>query len=845
MKETLLNQFIAESREILQRVSRLVIELEEKGVERDLLEELFRAVHTLKGNAGIFEFKAMVNLLHTCEDLMDQVRKGQRNYTPQLADVLLDALDVVSSMIDQLEDRGLIEEATNKLAEEKARNIRNLLGQQETKEERTLQVSKGTIPMELIPSDVRRELAKKILEGHTLHVIWYKPKEDSFYKGEDPLLFVKSAPELLWCSVSLQEIPEDLSGFDIYQCFLQFLVVLEAEEDEIKQHFEYVIEDVKIEKLNLENLLLPQGDKNGWELYEDFAKEFEKHLQEDNLPSMKKSVELMISTLSPKLFYADCLKWIDFLLNYYPKTKPYIVELLKYFGPSRVEVKRKAEEVSAEHSYIREVIASQIKLIESLGAMPEEQRAGTLKAVQNTLSNLFTSLGKKELLEELSKKKTLEELISFLKELLEGLKVEEKPQTSVVTEGPPTKTEEKQAKTFLKVEEWKIDRFINLVGEMVVSKNSLMYLIKKVEEERDSLSILKELKNLYGVVNRVVSDMQDAVMSIRMVPVSTVFERFHRLVRDTSKKLNKKVKLVIEGGETEADKNIIESLSEPLVHLIRNSIDHGIEEPEERLAVGKSEEGHVWLRGWHEGGRLYIEVEDDGRGVDVEKVKLRAYERGIIKEEDLEKLKEQEILNLIFHPGLSTKDSATEFSGRGVGMDAVRATVEKWHGNVWISSTRGKGTKVTMSLPLSMAVTHVMLVESGGMRFGLPVANIVETVRVSSKAIHHFKGGRLFSLRGEVIPLMEINQILDLDRQHLTNDLGEYAVVVVASRMGKVGLIVDKLLGTLDVILKPMVGILEKISLYMGTAIMGDGSVMLVINPEEVVLWASTTERNS
>lgn len=844
MKETLLNQFIAESREILQRVSRLVIELEEKGVERDLLEELFRAVHTLKGNAGIFEFKAMVNLLHTCEDLMDQVRKGQRNYTPQLADVLLDALDVVSSMIDQLEERGLIEEATNKLAEEKARNIRNLLGQQETKEERTLQVSKGTIPMELIPSDVRRELAKKILEGHTLHVIWYKPKEDSFYKGEDPLLFVKSAPELLWCGVSLQEIPEDLSGFDIYQCFLQFLVVLEAEEDEIKQHFEYVIEDVKIEKLNLENLLLPQGDKNGWELYEDFAKEFEKHLQEDNLPSMKKSVELMISTLSPKLFYADCLKWIDFLLNYYPPTKPYIVELLKHFGPSRVEVKRKAEEVSAEHSYIREVIASQIKLIESLGAMPEEQRAGTLKAVQNTLSNLFTSLGKKELLEELSKKKTLEELISFLKELLEGSKVEEKPQTSVVTEGP-SKTEEKQAKTFLKVEEWKIDRFINLVGEMVVSKNSLMYLIKKVEEERDSLSILKELKNLYGVVNRVVSDMQDAVMSIRMVPVSTVFERFHRLVRDTSKKLNKKVKLVIEGGETEADKNIIESLSEPLVHLIRNSIDHGIEEPEERLAVGKSEEGHVWLRGWHEGGRLYIEVEDDGRGVDVEKVKLKAYERGIIKEEDLEKLKEQEILNLIFHSGLSTKEGATEFSGRGVGMDVVRATVEKWHGNVWISSTRGKGTKVTMSLPLSMAVTHVMLVESGDMRFGLPVANIVETVRVSSKAIHHFKGGRLFSLRGEVIPLMEINQILDLNRQHLTNELGEYAVVVVASRMGKVGLIVDKLLGTLDVILKPMVGILEKISLYMGTAIMGDGSVMLVINPEEVVLWASTTEKNS
>lgn len=331
--------------------------------------------------------------------------------------------------------------------------------------------------------------------------------------------------------------------------------------------------------------------------------------------------------------------------------------------------------------------------------------------------------------------------------------------------------------------------------------------------------------------------MQDAVMSIRMVPVFTVFERFYRFVRDTAKKLGKRVKLHLEGEETEADKSVIEALSEPLVHLIRNSIDHGLEAPEERLAKGKSEEGHLWLRAWHEGGRLFIEVEDDSQGIDSEKIKLKAYERGLIRKEELDSLTNQEALNLLFLLGFSTRDNPTELSGRGVGLYVVRSTVERLHRNVQISSTLGKGTKVVLSLPLSMAVTHIMLVESGGMKFELPVSHIVETVRISSEAVHYFKGGRLFSLRGEVIPMIELNTMLGLEKEHLTNDLGEYAVVVLHTRMGKMGLVVDKLLGALDVILKPMTGILEKINLYMGTAIMGDGSVMLILNPEEVSAW--------
>ena len=245
-------------------------------------------------------------------------------------------------------------------------------------------------------------------------------------------------------------------------------------------------------------------------------------------------------------------------------------------------------------------------------------------------------------------------------------------------------------------------------------------------------------KGQYSVINRIADEMQDAIMQVRMMAVSFVFQRFPRLVRDISRKLGKEVQLVLEGEQTEADKNIIESLADPLIHIVRNSLDHGLETPEVRRACGKRETGTLTIRAAQEADRVVIEITDDGKGIDPAIIKRKAYEKGLIDEAALERIDDREAVNLIFAAGLSTAEVISDLSGRGVGMDVVRSAVEKINGTVVIESELGKGTKIRISLPLSMAVTQVMIVESDGQLFGVPMDNVVETVRVprSSHARH-------------------------------------------------------------------------------------------------------------
>lgn len=393
---------------------------------------------------------------------------------------------------------------------------------------------------------------------------------------------------------------------------------------------------------------------------------------------------------------------------------------------------------------------------------------------------------------------------------------------------------EERVKVF-KVDETKVDRLMNLIGELVVAKNSLLYLSRKVDTEYELSALSKEMKAYYSVVNRIAEEMQDAIMQVRMIPVSTVFQRFPRLVRDISKKLGKKIKLNIEGEETEADKNVVEALADPLIHLIRNSLDHGIEFPEERSAKGKPEIATITLRAKQEADRVVIQVEDDGRGIDPEKLKQKAYERGLIREEELEKLKDEEAINLIFLPGFSTKETSSELSGRGVGMDVVKAMVDRFNGEVSLTSEKDKGTTVTLSLPLSMAVSHVMLVETAKRKYGVPMDAIIETVRIKKEDIHVFKGRMTASLRGRVIPIFLLNDLLELGEPPVTNEDNEYAIAVLNIKNEIAGIVVDRFLGTADIILKPLPGFMAGIKVFSGTAIMGDGSVLLVINPKELI----------
>jgi two-component system chemotaxis sensor kinase CheA len=376
---------------------------------------------------------------------------------------------------------------------------------------------------------------------------------------------------------------------------------------------------------------------------------------------------------------------------------------------------------------------------------------------------------------------------------------------------------------------------MELIGEMVVAKNALPFLAQRAEDVFGQREIAREIKNQYAVINRIAEDMQHAIMQVRMLPVGTVFQRFGRLVRDISKKLGKDVQLVIEGEDTEADKNVIESLADPLIHILRNSLDHGIELPAVRLAAGKPARGTLRVVARQEGDLVVLEISDDGAGVDTARVRAKAVERGLVAPDRATAMSEHEAVQLIFLPGFSTADTISDLSGRGVGMDVVRTAVSRINGTVELSSVLGQGTRLRLALPLSMAVTNVMMIESDGRRFGVPMDLIVETVRVPAEDIHHFKRAQTVVLRGRIVPLRALNELLALEAPARLNADGEHAVLVVRHGGETVGLLVDDFHGTSDIILKPLEGVLGGITGFAGTALMGDGSVLMILNPKELL----------
>jgi two-component system chemotaxis sensor kinase CheA len=410
------------------------------------------------------------------------------------------------------------------------------------------------------------------------------------------------------------------------------------------------------------------------------------------------------------------------------------------------------------------------------------------------------------------------------------------PETAPAAASPGAATGVETIKT-LKVDQEKIDRLMSLIGEMVVAKNGLPFLAARAENHFGVRELAREIKAQYAVINRIASEMQDAIMQVRMTPVSYIFQRFPRLVRDITRKLGKEVDLVLEGEATEADKNIIEALADPLIHILRNSLDHGIEMPEVRRAAGKPAAGRLVIRASQESDRVYIDIIDDGKGIDPGVVKRKAYEKGLIDEATLERISDKEAIHLIFAPGFSTAEVVSDLSGRGVGMDVVRSAVHQVNGTVTLESTPGQGTRLRLSLPLSMAVTNVMVIESDHRIYGVPMDMVLETVRLPRSSIRAIKNRQTTILRDRIMPLRSLNELLASGTPQLSNAEDELATLIVQIQGEPVGILVDDFHEVIDIILKPMSGILSSLSGYSGSALLGDGSVLMVLNPKELVTW--------
>jgi len=396
-----------------------------------------------------------------------------------------------------------------------------------------------------------------------------------------------------------------------------------------------------------------------------------------------------------------------------------------------------------------------------------------------------------------------------------------------------SKTSSTKIESTIRVDVERLNNLMNLAGELVLEKNRLQRVAFELNQRFAGMKEVGDLDSVNNSLGYITTEIQQSVMQMRMLPISNVFRRFPRLVRDLSREKHKEIELILQGEDTELDRSVIELIGDPLVHLLRNSIDHGIEEPEERVKKGKPRQGKIVLNAYQEGNQIVIEVEDDGRGIDPEKVKAKAIEKGLVTEEELRTWSKREIINLIFKPGFSTAKVVSDVSGRGVGMDVVNSNISKLNGTIEILTEVGQGTKMIIKLPLTLAIQSGMVVKVYDELYIIPLISISETLRLTPDMLSSIKGRQVFRLRDEVLPVIRLDELLEVPKVD-TNHQGEYIVVVNVAEK-RVGLVVSHLLGQEETVVKPLGRVMGKAPYITGATIRGDGRVCLILDVPSIL----------
>ncbi len=789
----LLARFIPEAQELIQQSATGILKLEKDPNNDVVINEVFRAIHTLKGSSGLFDIQPFTNLVHAGEDVLSAVRSGAITLSADITDHILDMLDQVGIWLADMESQEKLPAASAEISHKLASILRAFLPQRANQANQSESVKRAQ-PESIAWIDLMREApgfaefaAAAAASQSPITAVEYRPDEACFYSGEDPVNLAGQIPELAVVAVALRAPWPSIDDLDPYRCNLVFRALTMAARDDVVHLFRYVLDQVSIASLR------PDFFAAG-------------------------TPGTIAKSPKPRAVYESASARMAIRIAQ---------EQLRILMLPGSESEQESRSISVK--------AALSNVIEALND-PELQRAFTRAIEENTCASISAFIqdwvnraqgpavnGDVPPAEKIAVQRDIKSLQSSL--------MEEFASDSAKANGQSNKPLHK----VLKVDQEKLDALMNLIGELVVSKNGLPFLARRAEEVHGSREMAREIKEQYGVIDRLAQEMQGAIMAVRMQPISEAFDRFPRLVRDLARRLSKRIDLVMEGEDTAADKSVIAALGEPLLHIVRNSIDHGVELPHEREEAGKPAQALIKLKAFQESDQIVIEVTDDGRGIDPVKIKISALSKGVITEDLMERLSDQEAINLIFHPGFSTASEISDLSGRGVGMDVVRNNIEKLGGYAAVSSVAGEGTTVRLSLPLSMAVTRVMMVEVGSSLVGIPIDVIVETVRISARQVHSIKKAETFVLRDTIIPLVRMDQLLGVSKcSDKQSDLG-IAVLVVRVKGALVGLTVDQFRESIDVILKPFDGLLSGLSGYSGTALLGDGRVLLVLNLKEML----------
>jgi two-component system chemotaxis sensor kinase CheA len=395
--------------------------------------------------------------------------------------------------------------------------------------------------------------------------------------------------------------------------------------------------------------------------------------------------------------------------------------------------------------------------------------------------------------------------------------------------GPAKKSEDEQT---IRVDTKRLDHVMNLVGELVLGRNRLMKIGTGLDQQHENDPAVREMSDTLAQLNLVTTDLQLAVMKTRMLPIRKVLAKFPRMVRDLAQKLRKQVRLELHGEETELDKSVADEIGDPLVHLVRNAVDHGLESPDERSAAGKPVEGTVRIAACQEGNSIVIRIEDDGHGLQIDKIKAKALSKGLVSQHEMHAMDARQVMNLIFLPGFSTAEQVTDVSGRGVGMDVVRTNIRRLNGTVTVESDPGRGSAFIIKLPLTIAIIQALLVEVEQSFFAIPLGSVIEAVKITRADIKTINGQEVLNLRDCVLPLLRLTRAFDLP-EHPDRD--EFYVVVAALGDRRVGVVVDHLRSQEEVVIKSLGDYLTDIKGIAGATITGEGKVVLILDVGELL----------
>jgi len=835
--------FLAEAQEYLQTLNSCLLNLEKNPEDANNLTEMFRVMHSLKGMAGTMGYDQITEVSHSLENFLEELKSGELSPSAEKVDMLFDGVDLLQRLLVSPDDPS---EEDKKSASELLERIKNFrdtpadkgTGETKEKKEESVPVAPPSPPGDKTASgqeylDLNEEEKQKLKYGlrmgGTSCIVNITLREDSLMKSVRAYMVMQVLEkngDIITTSPPMNDLEQE--NFD--RSFIVGIVLLYSDQETVKNSLLNIAEVEKVEFLpwNTEEFAPAETRKEVEQAEKEAAPSaevvgdpgdstFELPLNETE----KENLRSALNKGGEGYLFQITLKEGVMMKS----VRAYMVlreledngEIITTY-PSMSDL----DEENFELSFLVAVVSE---------SMAKEE-------VRNALLNI-TEIEKVDIFPWEIKEKTgpaPPPSEPAPPDTEDGAGVQEKPaekegkaaeaagkkgnaDKAAADKGVQDASKSGVVEKTVRVETVKLDELINLVGEMVINRTQVLELGKGQSEELDRC--LEQL-------DRIATDLQNASMKLRMVPIKQVFDRFPRMVRDIGKEKGKEVQLHISGEDTELDRSLINQLSDPLVHLIRNAIDHGLENAEEREKQGKNRKGNIYLMAHHEGSHVVITVEDDGKGMDPEKLKESAVRKGVITPEEAEKFRAEETYNLIFYNGFSTTETVSEVSGRGVGMDAVKNNIEAMQGSVEVSSETGEGSRFVLRLPLTLAIIKALMVKADNHVYAIPIETIRENVYMEPEQIKTIQKGWVANLRDEVIPIHFLNEMLEFP---VTKEgWEEYPVVVVASGEKVVGLIVDEMVGQQEVVIKNLGGYLRELKGIAGATVLGDGSVSLIID---------------